>query len=95
MAFQQGPRRLQMKAASQQGAHSHGGSDAEAVKPQSMGATLSALEESGLVKRSSDPNDGRQVIFRLTAEVAEAKLTRAHSRSLCDSHFVIDDVSRS
>jgi DNA-binding MarR family transcriptional regulator len=41
---------------------------AEAVKPQSMGATLSALEESGLVERSSDPNDGRQVIFRLTAE---------------------------
>jgi DNA-binding MarR family transcriptional regulator len=31
-------------------------------------ATLSILEESGLVERSSDPNDGRQVIFRLTAE---------------------------
>ena len=32
-----------------------------------MRATLSALQESGLVERSSDPNDGRQVIFRLKA----------------------------
>lgn len=41
---------------------------AEAVKPQSMGATLSSLEEAGLVRRSSDPDDGRRVIFTLTAK---------------------------
>jgi len=36
---------------------------AEAVKPQSMGATLGALEEAGLVERSADSTDGRRVIL--------------------------------
>ena len=39
---------------------------AEAVKPQSMGATLAALEEDGLVSRQPHPTDGRQVLFALT-----------------------------
>lgn len=34
---------------------------AESVKPQSMGTTVAALEELGLVKRSPHPTDGRQV----------------------------------
>lgn len=39
----------------------------EAVRPQSMGATLASLEELGLVIRSADPADGRQLIYKLTA----------------------------
>ncbi|HEV7931105.1 MAG TPA: MarR family transcriptional regulator [Actinomadura sp.] len=39
---------------------------AEAVRPQSMGATLAVLTERGLVERAPDPADGRQVIFSLT-----------------------------
>lgn len=41
---------------------------AEAVKPQSMGATIAALEERGLVERKPHPTDGRQVNIELTAK---------------------------
>lgn len=41
---------------------------AEAVKPQSMGATLAALEEEGMVERRPHPTDGRQILFALTAK---------------------------
>jgi DNA-binding MarR family transcriptional regulator len=39
---------------------------AEGMRPQSMGALLSALESTGLVVGRSDPSDGRQTIFSLT-----------------------------
>ncbi|SKA38696.1 transcriptional regulator, MarR family [Enhydrobacter aerosaccus] len=39
---------------------------AEAVKPQSMGVTLAALEQDGLIERRPHPTDGRQVLFALT-----------------------------
>jgi DNA-binding MarR family transcriptional regulator len=39
---------------------------AEAVKPQSMGATLVPLEQEGLVARDAHPTDGRQMLVRLT-----------------------------
>ncbi|MEI9977700.1 MAG: MarR family transcriptional regulator [Edaphobacter sp.] len=41
---------------------------AESVKPQSMGATIAALEERGLVERKPHPTDGRQVNLELTAK---------------------------
>ena len=39
---------------------------AEGMKPQSMGATLAALDERGLIERKSHPTDGRQVNIMLT-----------------------------
>ena len=39
---------------------------AEGVRPQSMGATVAALEAAGLVAGAPDPNDGRQTILSLT-----------------------------
>jgi DNA-binding MarR family transcriptional regulator len=39
---------------------------AEHVRPQAMGATLSALEQRGLVRRRDDPSDGRKVQIELT-----------------------------
>jgi len=45
---------------------------AELVKPQSMGATLTSLEREGLVQRRPHPTDGRQVLFALTEQGAEA-----------------------
>jgi DNA-binding MarR family transcriptional regulator len=39
---------------------------AEAVKPQSVGASLAALEQEELVQRRPHPTDGRQVLFALT-----------------------------
>jgi len=41
---------------------------AEAMKPQSMGTTIAALEEWGLVQRKPHPTDGRQMNIELTAK---------------------------
>ena len=38
----------------------------EQISPQSMGATLSALEGRGLVQRAADPQDGRRIVLSLT-----------------------------
>lgn len=46
---------------------------AEGVKPQSMGATVAALEELGLVERQPHPTDGRQVNILLTAKGAAVR----------------------
>ena len=46
---------------------------AEAMKPQSMGTTIAALEERGLVERSPHPTDGRQVNIALTAKGAAVR----------------------
>jgi DNA-binding MarR family transcriptional regulator len=43
---------------------------AEGVKPQSMGATVAALEEMGIVERRPHPTDGRQINIALTAKGA-------------------------
>ena len=46
---------------------------AESMKPQSMGATITALEEMGLVERKPHPTDGRQVNIELTAKGAAVR----------------------
>lgn len=53
---------------------------AEAVKPQSMGATLTELERAGLVERHRHPSDGRQILFALTADGAEARRKRGAAK---------------
>ena len=51
---------------------------AEGVRSQSMGATVAALQEAGLVGAAPDPADGRQVMLSLT-EAARSwiKVSRA------------------
>jgi DNA-binding MarR family transcriptional regulator len=39
---------------------------AEQISPQSMGATLSALEARGLVARDPDVRDGRRIVLSVT-----------------------------
>jgi DNA-binding MarR family transcriptional regulator len=53
---------------------------AEAVKPQSMGATLVELEREGLIERRPHPTDGRQVLFALTDEGLEARRKRSAAK---------------
>jgi DNA-binding MarR family transcriptional regulator len=50
---------------------------AEGIKPQSMGATMTALERDGFVARAPHPTDGRQALYDLTPRGHE---TRAHQR---------------
>jgi DNA-binding MarR family transcriptional regulator len=40
----------------------------ERISPQSMGATLTALESRGLIGRRADPRDGRQALIHPTKE---------------------------
>jgi DNA-binding MarR family transcriptional regulator len=39
---------------------------AEGMRPQSMSAVVTPLQEAGLVSGSADPNDGRQTLMSLT-----------------------------
>jgi DNA-binding MarR family transcriptional regulator len=50
----------------------------EQISPQSMGATLGALEERGLVKRQPDPTDGRRILLSITA-IGRRDLNRRRS----------------
>ncbi len=43
---------------------------AESMKPQSMGTTIAALDDMGLVERKPHPVDGRQIHIALTAKGA-------------------------
>lgn len=49
---------------------------AEGMKPQSMGASLAAMEEEGLVRRKAHPTDGRQILFELTPAGIEGRYRR-------------------
>lgn len=44
---------------------------AEGVRPQSMGATISALEGAGLLRRAPHPDDGRKTAISLTDAARE------------------------
>jgi DNA-binding MarR family transcriptional regulator len=44
----------------------------EQISPQSMGATLAALEGRGLIARGPDPADGRRAVIALTESGASA-----------------------
>ncbi len=51
---------------------------AEGVRSQSMGATVAALQEAGLVTGAPNPADGRQIMLSLTAKAREwIKASRA------------------
>jgi DNA-binding MarR family transcriptional regulator len=54
---------------------------AEGVRPQSMGATVQALEDAGLVVRESDPNDGRRQVVRVTPAGQDARSAAHRDRT--------------
>jgi DNA-binding MarR family transcriptional regulator len=53
----------------------------EQISPQSMGATLAALEARGLVKRHPDPADGRRVVLSVTDAGLELLRTKRGART--------------
>jgi DNA-binding MarR family transcriptional regulator len=52
----------------------------EQISPQSMGATLSALEARGLVERRPDPGDGRRVVVSLSETGRRALRNKRNAR---------------
>jgi DNA-binding MarR family transcriptional regulator len=53
---------------------------AESIKPQSMGTTIAALEEQGLVERKPHPTDRRQVNIELSAKGAAVRQTAREAK---------------
>ena len=53
----------------------------EQISPQSMGATLAALEARGLVERRPDPRDGRRVVLSATEAGRAVLLDRRNERT--------------
>ena len=51
------------------------------ISPQSMGATLAALEQRGLIERRRDPGDGRRVVLSITAAGRQLANDRRGARS--------------
>jgi DNA-binding MarR family transcriptional regulator len=53
----------------------------EQISPQSMGATLGALEARGLVERRPDPQDGRQTVLSASEAGREILRSRRTART--------------
>jgi DNA-binding MarR family transcriptional regulator len=53
----------------------------EQISPQSMGATLSALEARGLVERRADPDDGRRAVLSPTKAGLRVLRSRRNART--------------
>ncbi len=53
----------------------------ERISPQSIGATLAALQQRGLVERRPDPEDGRRVVLSVTPAGIELLRTRRGARA--------------
>lgn len=66
------------------------------MKPQSMGATIAALEEIGMVERKPHPSDGRQINIALTPKgLAVRKSTKDAKRTwLAQAVAQLDDEER-
>jgi DNA-binding MarR family transcriptional regulator len=52
----------------------------EQISPQSMGATLGALEARGLIERRPDPGDGRRAVMSLTETGLQTLRNRRNAR---------------
>jgi DNA-binding MarR family transcriptional regulator len=66
----------------------------ERISPQSMGATVAALEERGLVCRAPDPDDGRRSILSLSADGRALLQRRRSARSESLSEVLASSFSR-
>ncbi|WIB77180.1 winged helix DNA-binding protein [Curtobacterium sp. MCPF17_002] len=69
---------------------------AEGVRPQSMGATIQALVDLGLVDREQDPTDGRRTIVSATdaGRAAREDSHRSRTRLLAERLAALDPDDR-
>lgn len=55
---------------------------AEGMRPQSMGTTIAALEDMGLVRRTPHATDGRQMLIELTPKGAQMRKKTREAKQL-------------
>lgn len=60
----------------------------EGMRPQSMRATVSALEARGIVERKAHPTDGRQVLIALSRHGAELRKAAKDAKRTWLAHAV-------
>jgi DNA-binding MarR family transcriptional regulator len=53
----------------------------ERISPQSMGATLAALQKRGLIERRADPGDGRRALLSLSKAGRQVRRSRSDART--------------
>jgi DNA-binding MarR family transcriptional regulator len=53
----------------------------EQISPQSMGATLAALEGRGLIERHQDPDDGRRIVLSVTKAGRQRQRSKTDART--------------
>jgi DNA-binding MarR family transcriptional regulator len=70
----------------------------EQISAQSMGATIAALEDRGLVARRADPSDGRRILLAATpdglAELRHRRSERVHQIAEVLSGFTTGELRR-
>ena len=66
---------------------------AERVRPQSMAATLAAIEQHGLIRREPDPADGRRQLISLTDAARETILGSRRAREEWLARTLADDFT--
>jgi DNA-binding MarR family transcriptional regulator len=69
---------------------------AESMKPQSMGTTIAALEEMGMVERMPHPSDGRQVNIKLTVKGVAVRKSAKDAKRTWLAHAIarLDEPDR-
>ncbi|CAD6557546.1 MarR family winged helix-turn-helix transcriptional regulator [Paraburkholderia metrosideri] len=63
---------------------------AEGMKPQSMGTTISSLEEMGMVKRRPHATDGRQMLIELTPKGVQLRKTTREAKQMWLSQAIAE-----
>ncbi|MCX5544010.1 MarR family transcriptional regulator [Paraburkholderia sp. CNPSo 3076] len=63
---------------------------AEGMRPQSMGATIAALEQMALVKRTPHATDGRQLLIELTQKGRQLRKQTRDAKQLWLSQAIAD-----
>jgi DNA-binding MarR family transcriptional regulator len=63
---------------------------AERMKPQSMGTTITSLEEMGIVKRTPHATDGRQMLIELTPKGVQLRNKNREAKQMWLSQAIAD-----
>jgi DNA-binding MarR family transcriptional regulator len=67
----------------------------EQISPQSMGATLGALEVRGLVERRPDPQDGRRAVISVTGAGLQMLRNKRNARTQQLARALANEFTRS